>query len=213
MGMTDDEWVAAARARVAAGANWERPADDVFASLRASAAARQAPPAGPRCPYCKEHPALRKFPASDLITAEPVMFCPRCYGVWVTGDALAGGMVVTMDNHALTAIRAQPRCRACGGHLRDDESCVKCGEKLPPLNCPQCSKQMERFEQGGVKLDQCKACRGTWFDIGEFAAVYALERPKGLTEEMVEQYPPAMADVEPWEVGLQVGAQLLLALL
>ena len=41
MGLTDDEWIAAARARVAAGANWERPAQQVFASLKEAAAAHR----------------------------------------------------------------------------------------------------------------------------------------------------------------------------
>jgi Zn-finger nucleic acid-binding protein len=211
--MSDEEWMAGARARVAAGKNWERPADEVFASLKEAAAAPPPSPSGPGCPYCKDHSVLEKFPASDLITAEPVLFCRRCYGVWARGDALSGGMVVTAENPTLEAVRAQPRCRACGGHLRGDESCVKCGQKLPILNCPDCQKAMERFQQDAITLDQCEPCRGTWFDIGEFAAAYHLERPKGITEEMVEQYPPPLANVDPWEVGLQIGAQLLFTLL
>jgi Zn-finger nucleic acid-binding protein len=47
---------------------------------------------------------------------------------------------------------------------------------------------MERFEREGMQLDQCAACRGTWFDTGEIARVFRLEPVQGLAASTVDEH-------------------------
>jgi hypothetical protein len=62
---------------------------------------------------------------------------------------------------------------------------------------------------GPVHLDACEPCRGTWFDVGELAALFGLSEP----------YRPAAgamamgadeATVPHWQVALDVVFALLL---
>lgn len=39
--------------------------------------------------------------------------------------------------------------------------------------CPQCRTEMGGISVRGVRLDQCRSCRGVWFDRGEFEALAA----------------------------------------
>jgi len=131
------------------------------------------------CPACEEAPGLEVFRRYELLTAEPLRYCPRCYGFWAAGDALARGVADpgSAGHPAVLAARAPLRCRACLGHLDANETCRKCGKRLPRYACPSCGKEMERRTEGGVALDACSACRGTWFDVGELSSVYGLEPP------------------------------------
>lgn len=187
MAISDDEWIAAARARAAAG-NWERDADTVFAELRASAPARPAVAASLPCPYCDGHPPLAVLDRYEQQTVTPLRYCNTCYGFWAAGDALTAGVASPWDDHpALYATQGPKRCRACFGHLKPDGNCAKCGKPLPPLGCPSCGKTMERIEREGLRLDQCATCMGVWFDTGEITAVFRLQPPQGLAASQVDE--------------------------
>jgi len=187
--ISDDEWIAAARARAAAG-SWERDADAVLAELRANAQAPASPPAASlRCPYCASHPPLVRFERYEARTTTDLRYCNTCYGFWAAGDSLSAGVAGPSEEHpALTATRGPRRCRACFGHLKPDGVCAKCGQPLPLLDCPACGKPMERVEREGVTLDQCAPCTGVWFDTGEIAAVYKLSPPQGLAASLVDEH-------------------------
>lgn len=188
MTISDDEWIAAARARAAAG-NWERDADTVFAEIRATAPEHPAVESALRCPYCDGHPPLAVLERYEQQTVTPLRYCNTCYGFWAAGDALTAGVSSPYDdNPALTAVRGPRRCRACFGHLKPDGVCAKCGKSLPPLNCPSCGKTMERTERQGVPLDQCVKCMGVWFDTGEIAAVFKLQPVQGLAASQVDEH-------------------------
>jgi Zn-finger nucleic acid-binding protein len=110
------------------------------------------------------------------------LYCRNCYGFWAAGDSLSQGFESEyVDDPALIAAQAPPRCRECFGYLKPDGMCAKCGKSRPPMACPVCSRAMQRFDRGGVTLDGCEPCHGVWFDMGELAAVYGLkpgeERP------------------------------------
>lgn len=140
---------------------------------------------GAGCPACEGRPALEVFRRYELITVEPLRYCPRCHGFWAAGDSLARGVAdAGVDHSAVLAAQAPARCRSCFGRLTEDEVCRKCGKRLPLYDCPACGHQMERRKEGAVTLDACAPCRGTWFDVGEVAAVYGL-RPAPTAMEKV----------------------------
>lgn len=205
--MTDDQWLARARARVAHGAGWETP----DAELLAAPAAAEAPTSSLHCPYCPKAFALVEFQQDVRVSETPLLYCRNCYGFWAAGDSLSEGFDSEyVDEPALLAAQAPPRCRSCFGYLKPDGVCAKCGQARPPTACPACGKAMQRFDRGGVTLDACDRCHGIWFDMGELAAVYGLhpseDRPlTGSTGA------PALAPNGPsWLTGAFVVARTLL---
>ncbi|HML97164.1 MAG TPA: zf-TFIIB domain-containing protein [Tepidiformaceae bacterium] len=208
----DERWLAAARARAAAG-SWERDPEEIFGELRRLAAERSPAPPGPRCPYCADHPGLVTFRRHELQTIDPLRFCGQCYGFWAVGDSLSRGVADPGYGHpALEQALAPRRCRACHGRLKPDNSCRSCGQPLPALHCPGCGNQMERFEKEGIWLDQCAPCRGTWFDVGEIVAVYQLRPHQGLAASTVDEH--ATGDELPaWEIALGIVGRMLLPFL
>lgn len=215
-GMTissDERWLADARARAAAG-RWEREAETVFSELRRQAEARVASqPPEPRCPACPGHPSMRAFPRYELISSDPFLYCPVCYGFWAVGDALARGVADAGFVHpALEAVPAPRRCKKCFGHLKPDNVCAKCGEAPDLLPCPLCSKPMERFERESMQLDECAPCRGTWFDTGEIARVFKLEPVQGLAASTVDENAPDEVP-PPWLLAASVLVRMFLPFL
>ncbi|HET7738607.1 MAG TPA: zf-TFIIB domain-containing protein [Tepidiformaceae bacterium] len=141
-----------------------------------SAAGTAASPRVYSCPACEGRPALEVFRRYELITVEPLRYCPRCFGFWAAKDALSRGVHDEGSDHpAVLAGRAPARCRFCFGRLREDEVCRKCGKSLPEYLCPSCDSPMQRQRGGGITLDHCGACSGTWFDTGEVRATYGLQ--------------------------------------
>lgn len=207
MTVKDEEWLREARFRAQRG-DWERDPEDLYRELRAQAKSMPPPQGGPPCPYCAEHPPMQKFWRYELQTVDPLFCCPKCYGFWATGDSLSRGVADPTHEHpALVQAMAPRRCRACHGRLKPDGTCRKCGESLPLLKCPSCSKPMERFEKSGVTLDQCPPCRGTWFDIGEISAVYQLKPFQDLAASTVEETPPEN-DVNGFMLALDIASRL-----
>lgn len=209
MKVSDEQWIADARTRAAAGSGWEREWDGIAAELTLKDAVKGAPRTDLACPYCSAHPPLEKVRRFDVFSTEPLLRCPACYGFWAKGDALSTGVRDQYDEHpSFYAVRAPARCRTCHGRLRDDESCVNCGEKLALLNCPSCGKQMERWKKGSLKLDSCPACAGTWFDVGEIATVYGLTPPQSFPASLVDEH---ATDDEPpgWQLFLMSALRIL----
>lgn len=206
----DDRWVADARARAGAG-RWERDADQIFAELRKQAVELQpTAPALPGCPACPTHPAMLNFPRHELITTDPFLYCQACYGFWAVGDALSRGVSDPGYIHpALESAPAPRRCKECFGHLKPNNECAKCGKSPALLNCPLCSKPMDRSVEKGISLDHCGPCRGTWFDTGEIVATHGLEPPQGLAMSTVDEH---ASDDEPpgWLLALQVLGRMFL---
>ncbi len=169
----------------------------------------EAPASGPRCPYCSEHPLLTELRRYETASAEPIWYCPACFGVWATDASVAGGVADESDESAvLYAGRAAPRCRSCGGHLDEQEACRKCGKKLPRLNCPRCGVVMERYTQKGITLDRCPTCQGSWFDTGEIAAVFGLTPPRSLGTMYVDSLPKD--DRPEWVIILDILLRMFL---
>lgn len=198
--LTDDEWIAQARARAAGDGE---PADSLpDESAPLPAAVRVAAPPAPAlpCPYCEGHPPLEEFRRSYAVSPDPLLYCRTCYGFWAAGDSLSPGVAdPDEESLALTVATAPRRCRACFGHLKPDDVCAKCGKAPAPLNCPSCKKVMDRREVKGVRLDTCTPCDGTWFDTGEIGVVFGLTPPQGWALSAVDETDP---DVNPDEKSL-----------
>ena len=45
-----------------------------------------------------------------------------------------------------------------------------------PANCPDCKQQMARYNWNNkdVYIDNCKRCKGRWFDGGEIRGIYEI---------------------------------------
>lgn len=52
---------------------------------------------------------------------------------------------------------------------------------------PEAHGEMQRFGSNGIQLDTCATCRGTWFDMGEIAAVYSLQPVESLASFRARQ--------------------------
>lgn len=174
MGISDEEWLAAARARFAREGYWE-PARAVTGVPRAPAADMEAARPLFACPRCLEPPALEVLRTENAGSGSLLRWCPRCCGIWAPRQALSDAISPTDDPQpAFTAGSPPPRCRSCGGALRLDETCTKCGERPPALSCPACHVEMKRSAMGAVTIDVCPGCGGLWFDAGELVRVYGV---------------------------------------
>ena len=47
------------------------------------------------------------------------------------------------------------------------------------MKCPKCGKDMEEVELTGIKVDQCTACMGIYFDKGELELLLGAQEPSG----------------------------------
>jgi len=206
MGISDEAWIAAARSRVERGEDWETPDSALFyPGPVATAVAR---PEGLHCPYCAGHPPLQVYPSTEFVTAEPLWFCGTCYGFWAPAGAMASGFRADSgDPDPILARQAPARCRACMGHLDENQVCRKCGTRLPRLSCPSCGQLMARTMQKGITIDECTACRHSWFDTGEIAAVYNLTPPRTLAEQQTETLPHQ--EMSPWMFAFDIVLRLL----
>jgi hypothetical protein len=206
--MSDDEWLARARARQAHGDGWETPGAELFA---ASPPPPDHTPARPRCPYCPGAFLLTEFHPDVAASQVPLLYCRNCYGFWAAGDSLSQGFESEyVDAPALLAAQAPPRCRSCFGYLKPDGVCAKCGKSRPPTSCPACGKEMQRFDRGGVTLDACDPCHGIWFDMGELAAVYGLQPGEDQPLPGATTPPALSGHGSPWLAGAFAVARALL---
>lgn len=210
--LSDEEWLARARARYGTFGEYV-PEEVATLPPPAEAVEAQAPPApGPCCPRCEERPALQIFPRRELVSYEPLRFCPQCYGFWARRDALTPGIAEPGELHpALAAAPAPARCRLCFGRLKPDGSCRDCEAPPEIIACPACDLPMSRFEEQGVTLDRCDGCGGLWFDMGEIVRVYGPAEPRSLASAYVQQLKREEDDEEP-EQAWQIAATILIRL-
>ncbi len=207
MGITDQEWMAQARARIARGEGWEGPEGAPLAIIPAP------PPAQATlltCPYCGPPRVLEVFRRYEVASSEPLLYCPRCYGFWAKGDALAHGVADPYDeHHALYAAIGPARCRSCAGRLDKDLVCRECGKRAPMLDCPSCQNTLVRGTWRGVTVDTCEPCKGMWFDVGEISVAFGLKPPQSLPMQLVDEN-AVPAGGEGWEAAITTALGLLL---
>jgi hypothetical protein len=55
------------------------------------------------------------------------------------------------------------------------------------MKCPKCGMDLQTIELHGVRLDQCAACLGTWFDKGEVEQMLHPER-EGLFHKVMSLF-------------------------
>lgn len=216
MKLSDEEWLVRARARAQAAGSYDEPVG--FEPLPPPAVATHdeddAPlgPADERCPYCAEHPLLAIYPRYEIVTLEPLRYCPRCYGFWARKDALSRGVADPRVSHpALDASLAPGRCRLCFGRLDAAGACRDCAAPAPVLRCPACTMPMARVEQQAVTLDRCDPCAGVWFDMGEIARVYKLPPVPSLTTAAIGPGDVTADDLPPaWQLAAEVLLEVFL---
>ena len=47
--------------------------------------------------------------------------------------------------------------------------------ELHHMHCPKCGLELVEIEYKSIKIDECSACGGLWFDQGELQTVFAEE--------------------------------------
>jgi Zn-finger nucleic acid-binding protein len=67
-------------------------------------------------------------------------------------------------------------CMYCGGGL------IEVVKKEISIRCPGCRGRMEKKEQGGILIDQCISCSGSWYDRKELLQLLSKTK-QGLEEE------------------------------
>ncbi|PFG73901.1 zf-TFIIB domain-containing protein [Tepidiforma thermophila] len=186
----DAAWLRAARQRAAAG-SWEREPGEVLAAL-ADAPRAAAPPGAIRCPACPAPPPLAPYrrPGGSPL---PVHVCETCWGAWVPDAIVAAGIPPDAVPPAVAA--AGP---AHGGSAPAAQ---------PARPCPACSSPMEHIPAAGAVLDRCPACRSTWFDTGELAAVYGMVPL--VSDSTASADAPDGSPVPAWQVVLDLALLLI----
>jgi Zn-finger nucleic acid-binding protein len=114
------------------------------------------------CPKCKSatlhHLSMLKRPAGDPEAVVPSR-CGTCQGVWLPHEAIV--------------LELKPSDSAEG-----DAPSPGSPTNLRPGMCPMGHGLLSRARTEGspsFHLDRCEACRGIWFDAGEWAAIAATE--------------------------------------
>ncbi|MGE5595044.1 MAG: zf-TFIIB domain-containing protein [Hyphomicrobiales bacterium] len=209
MRLSDEEWLARARARYAATGEYVPEELPVLTPEERAAIAKPETPAALPCPYCADHPPLEVYARHEVVANEPLRYCPHCYGFWARRDALVPGVHDPNDHHpAFSADLPPGRCRLCFGHIKLDGSCQSCGNAAPPAMCPSCRQPMYHIEQQGITLDRCDPCDGIWFDMGEIARVYGLRDRPGLAQPSATSWSADPAEdrepVAPWQLAAEV---------
>src|SRR6187551_3089042 len=97
--------------------------------------------------------------------------CARCGGVWFEmGEVQQLRKTEPAELWRRIAQREgvhSMQCHSCSTHLaRTEARCPSCDWKVE-LDCPVCAKKMEVAEQGNLRLDFCRTCKGVWFDHDE----------------------------------------------
>jgi Zn-finger nucleic acid-binding protein len=145
------------------------------------------------CPRCSTE--LNEVEAHEAGLAPIGHLCPNCEGVWIgtgTLDALSRLPVEGLDQSSF-----KPTLEA--DHPDVDLS--------KPINCPLCSKKLERYvfcSDSGVVVDRCLE-HGLWLDDGELGQVLKyLKQGDQLLDELAREFTPP-----PRERGLLSGIRKL----
>lgn len=205
----DEAWLQEARQRAAAG-QWERAPGTVFDALRSAPRAehqRAASTGVLACPACPGRPRLEPYRRHGWLAADPLWLCETCHGAWLTAGALAAGF--SSREHFPPAVfpPAERQCPTCQATYSPPGPCPACTPP-PHRTCPACDVPMEHLALAGVELDTCPRCRGTWFDLGELAHVYALDGAGPALPN--PQSRPRFLAPHPWFVALELALDVVL---
>lgn len=64
------------------------------------------------------------------------------------------------------------------------------------MKCPACRTELHRLRLKDLEIDECRACRGIWFDEGEENELFSLRRVPG---RFLKGDPPGQPRVEEGE--------------
>jgi len=105
------------------------------------------------CPKCGAEMELLTYSGVEIDR------CTGCGGIW------------------LDAVEPE-RLRAIAGSERIDTGSAQRGaqmNEIDEVDCPRCHVAMlRRAGPGGLELDSCPRCQGTYFDAGEFRSFKAV---------------------------------------
>ncbi len=155
------------------------------------------------CPLCLG-PAMDKVKFGPGAALE-IDRCARCGGIWLDHGEVQALRALPKGNLAGTAevpgVR-QGRCHSCHAPLdRAATQCAVCG-RSNLLECPRCDRPMLVQQAGGLRLDLCPTCKGTWFDHHELAAIWSQEFDRALARRDLPGRGAALATAD-------VGTELL----
>lgn len=61
------------------------------------------------------------------------------------------------------------------------------------MKCPACRTDLHRLRLKDLEIDECRACRGVWFDEGEEGKLFSLRR---VPARFLQGDPPGLPQVE-----------------
>ena len=106
--------------------------------------------------------------------------CATCGGVWLDDNELER-IQDTAERDYTSDIEQLP-------NLVDQAYAMALAGSRPTVQCPGCSKEMERREHGGcsqILIDTCTECGGVWLDAGELKALEVFFERVGLETEEI----------------------------
>jgi Zn-finger nucleic acid-binding protein len=119
--------------------------------------------------------------AIELVGRSKVMRCRGCGGCWVQKERIGAVLGSCMELLAERSNEMQ-----------------KLGDRINPfqikeasLPCPECGRPMRKLNyayNSNVIIDECKSCRGIWFEKGELRKVAEFFKYCGLPKSMKESF-------------------------
>ncbi|MEL7506526.1 MAG: zf-TFIIB domain-containing protein [Cyanobacteria bacterium J06554_1] len=108
--------------------------------------------------------------------------CHRCGGVWFDeGEVQLSQKIQSPKVRQHISQKLRPwmiHCQNCNTLMdRNLEHCGTCGWHNR-INCPVCTKVLERKRHKGLTLDICHSCHGVWFDQTELATLWKHSHPE-----------------------------------
>ncbi|RMG15270.1 MAG: hypothetical protein D6731_08775 [Planctomycetota bacterium] len=121
-------------------------------------------PCGARCVRCAAELRSVRFPGSDVT----VDACPDCRGTF-----LDRGEFEQLKAHVAHLVESEHPDLNDRADLILDELDAASQERA---RCPKCQGRWERVREGGVGLERCNGCRGTWLDSGDLTRALGVSR-------------------------------------
>lgn len=126
--------------------------------------------------------------------------CRRCGGMWLDHGKVqrlrTAGMQATTRHLEQRVGAPVTRCHHCDALLgRDVEHCGECG-RANRLDCPVCEREMQGVLHGGLRLDVCRNCKGTWFDRDEIQELWTPRFDKALARRDLTRSDAALLGAE-----------------
>lgn len=126
--------------------------------------------------------------------------CRRCGGVWLDHGEVqrlrTAGRVTSAPHLERRDTPHVAQCHYCHAPLgRHVEHCPACGGPNR-LDCPVCEREMEGVLHGGLRLDLCRSCKGTWFDHDEVKALWTPRFDRALARRDITRSDIAITGAE-----------------